>query len=165
MITNKKVPIKQWSVLSIELNDTFPEFLKISSYAISNLSKAFSLKFQFCKYFVNPRTLLMFLPNLFLLSNQIHLNLHFLLLEHKSYQSVWCIITSKIIENIITSTHFSKQPEIPTISCIIFWDFSMFYKIFLSPQVKRWVIITYKHGIYELPHEFLNNLGLRILGN
>ena len=24
----------------------------------------------------------------------------------------------------------------------------MFYQIFLSPQVKRWVIITYKHGIY-----------------
>ena len=29
----------------------------------------------------------------------------------------------------------------------------MFYQFFLSPQVKRWVIITYKHGIYELPHE------------
>ena len=29
----------------------------------------------------------------------------------------------------------------------------MFYQIFLSPQVKRWAIITYKHGIYELPHE------------
>ena len=26
----------------------------------------------------------------------------------------------------------------------------MFYQIFLSP---RWAIITYKHGIYELPHE------------
>ena len=165
MITNKKVPIKQWSVLSIEFNDTFPELLKISSYAISNLSKAFSLKFQFCKHFINSHTLLMFLPHLFLLSNQIHLNLHRLLLEHKSYQSAWYIITLKIIENIITSTHFSKQPKIPTISCIIFWDFSMFYKIFLSPQVKRWAIITYKHGIYKLPHEFVNDLRLRILGN
>ena len=29
----------------------------------------------------------------------------------------------------------------------------MFYQIFLSPQVKRWVIVTYKHGIYELPNE------------
>ena len=32
----------------------------------------------------------------------------------------------------------------------------MFYQIFLSPQVKRWVIITYKHVICELPHEFPN---------
>ena len=29
----------------------------------------------------------------------------------------------------------------------------MFYQIFLSPQVKGWAIVTYKHGIYELPHE------------
>ena len=28
----------------------------------------------------------------------------------------------------------------------------IFYQIFLSPQVKRCAIITYKHGIYELPH-------------
>ena len=39
----------------------------------------------------------------------------------------------------------------------------MFHPIFLSPQVKRWAIIAYKHGIYELPHELLN--GLRVLGN
>ena len=37
----------------------------------------------------------------------------------------------------------------------------MFYQIFLSPQVKRCAIITYEHGICELP----NDLGLRILGN
>ena len=42
-----------------------------------------------------------------------------------------------------------------------FWDFSMFYQIFLSPQVKWCAIITYKHGIYELP----NDLRLRKLGN
>ena len=41
----------------------------------------------------------------------------------------------------------------------------MFYEIFLSPQVERCAIITYKHGIYELPHEFSNNLRLKILGN
>ena len=35
----------------------------------------------------------------------------------------------------------------------IFWDFLMFYQIFLSPQAKRLTIITYKHGIYEVPHE------------
>ena len=43
----------------------------------------------------------------------------------------------------------------------------MFYQIFLSPQVKRWAIVTYKHGIYELPNELPNDLRLRkeILGN
>ena len=41
----------------------------------------------------------------------------------------------------------------------------MFYQIFLSPQVKRCVTITYKHGIYKLPHKLLNNLRLGILGN
>ena len=40
----------------------------------------------------------------------------------------------------------------------------MFYQIFLSPQVKRWAIITYKHGIYEFPHELPNDLRLRKLG-
>ena len=39
----------------------------------------------------------------------------------------------------------------------------MFYQIFLSPQVKRCAIITYKHGIYELPHELPNDLRLRKL--
>ena len=41
----------------------------------------------------------------------------------------------------------------------------MFYQIFLSPQVKRWAIITYKYCIYEFPHELSNDLRLRILGN
>ena len=44
----------------------------------------------------------------------------------------------------------------------------MFYQIFLSPQVKRCAIITYKHGIYKLPHELPNDLrlkDLRKLGN
>ena len=41
----------------------------------------------------------------------------------------------------------------------------MFYKIFLSPKVKRWVIITYKHGIYELNHQLPNYLRRTILGN
>ena len=29
----------------------------------------------------------------------------------------------------------------------------MFYQIFLSPQVKRYAIITFIHGIYELPQD------------
>ena len=41
----------------------------------------------------------------------------------------------------------------------------MFYHIFLSPQVKRWAIIIYKHGIYELLHELSIDLRLRILEN
>ena len=41
----------------------------------------------------------------------------------------------------------------------------MFYQIFLSQQVKRWVIITYKNGIYELPQELPNDIRLKILRN
>ena len=40
----------------------------------------------------------------------------------------------------------------------------MFYQILFSPQVKRISIITYKHGIYVLPHELPHELGLKILG-
>ena len=45
-----------------------------------------------------------------------------------------------------------------TILVIIFWDILMFDKIFVSPQVKRIVIISNKHGIYDLPHELPNDL-------
>ena len=45
-----------------------------------------------------------------------------------------------------------------TISDRIFLDFLMFYQTFLSPQVKRCAIITYKHNIYELPYELPNDL-------
>ena len=44
----------------------------------------------------------------------------------------------------------------------------MFYQIFFSPQVKQCAIITYKYGIYELPHELQNDIrlkDLRKLGN
>ena len=41
----------------------------------------------------------------------------------------------------------------------------MFYQIFFPPQVERCPIITYKHGIYECPHELPNDLRLKILGN
>ena len=41
----------------------------------------------------------------------------------------------------------------------------MFYQIFLSPQVERWAIITYKNGIHVLLHELPNKLRLRTLGN
>ena len=48
---------------------------------------------------------------------------------------------------------------------IILLAFFMYYQIFYSLQVKQYAIITYKHGIYELPHELSNNIKLRILGN
>ena len=48
---------------------------------------------------------------------------------------------------------------------IILWDFLMFYQIFLSPQIKRRAIISNKQGVYELLHELLDDLRLRILGN
>ena len=41
---------------------------------------------------------------------------------------------------------------------IIFWDILMFYQNSLSPQVKRSVIITNKHGINELPHKLPNDI-------
>ena len=45
-----------------------------------------------------------------------------------------------------------------TISSIIFGDFSMFYQIFLSRQVKRWSIITWyirvASGIAERPKTY-----------
>ena len=40
----------------------------------------------------------------------------------------------------------------------------MFYQIFVLPKVKRWAIITYKHGIYELPHKLPNDFRLRKVG-
>ena len=52
-----------------------------------------------------------------------------------------------------------------TINFIIFQDLSMFYQIFLSPEVKRYAIITYKLGIYELPQELPNGFRLWILGH
>ena len=36
----------------------------------------------------------------------------------------------------------------------------MFYQIFLSPQVKRCAIITYKYGTCYLPNELPNDLRL-----
>ena len=41
----------------------------------------------------------------------------------------------------------------------------MLDQIFISPQVKRCATVTYKNGIYELPHELPDDLRLRILGN
>ena len=58
-----------------------------------------------------------------------------------------------------------KKEKIQTIILIIFRGFLIFYQTLLSPQVKRCAIISYKHDIYESPHELLNNLRRRILEN
>ena len=54
-------------------------------------------------------------------------------------------------------------PAWATILAILFWDLSMFYQIFFSPQVKRSVIISNKHGIIDLPCKLPNDLRLRLL--
>ena len=58
-----------------------------------------------------------------------------------------------------------KKIQMSTILVIIFRDILMFEKIFVSPQVKRIVIISNKHVIYQLPHNFTNDLRLTTRGN
>ena len=48
---------------------------------------------------------------------------------------------------------------------IIYGDILMFQRIFLSLQNKRFAILTYQNGIYELPSELPNDLKVRILGD
>ena len=48
---------------------------------------------------------------------------------------------------------------------IIFWEFLLLYQIFFSPKVPGSLIVSNKHGIYELLDEFQKDLRLRILGN
>ena len=45
-----------------------------------------------------------------------------------------------------------------TIMVTIFRDFLMLDQIFLSPQVKQSVLVSERHGIYELSHELPNDL-------
>ena len=52
-----------------------------------------------------------------------------------------------------------------TILVIIFWNLTIFYYRFDSPQVKRNLISSAANLVYELPHELPNDLTLRILGN
>ena len=48
---------------------------------------------------------------------------------------------------------------------MIFWECSLLFQIFFSPQVQRSVIISNKHGIYELPDEMAKHLRLTMLEN
>ena len=52
-----------------------------------------------------------------------------------------------------------------TIIFTIFLGFLMFEQVFLSPQVKRCMIITYRHGMYKFSRELPHDLKFRILGN
>ena len=45
---------------------------------------------------------------------------------------------------------------------IIFWDILIDEQILFSPQVKWSVIISNKHGIYELPYKLPNDLRVSI---
>ena len=56
-------------------------------------------------------------------------------------------VKSKFVSNVLSMTVTEN-----TIMDIIFEDFLILYQNFFSPQVKRSVIISNKHGIYELPH-------------
>ena len=73
------------------------------------------------------------------------------------------ILSKKKNMNIRGGVYFWWRSRLEEIA--IFWDFLMFYQIFLSQQVKLCVIIIYKHGIWELSHELPNDLRLRILEN
>ena len=45
------------------------------------------------------------------------------------------------------------------IMLVIFWTFLIFYELFLSPKVKRSVIITNKNAIYQLQNDVTLVLG------
>ena len=52
--------------------------------------------------------------------------------NYRSDQKLYSLFSSDLVPNFFIRS---------TISFIIFWDFSMFYQIFLSPQVKRWRLL------------------------
>ena len=53
----------------------------------------------------------------------------------------------------------------PTILVIIFWNFTIFQCRYNSQKVKGNLISSIANLVYELPHELLHDLILRILGN
>ena len=75
-----------------------------------------------------------------------------------------------VLEHVSTG-YLSRTEEkylelrVSTIILIASWNSLIFYQLFLSPQVKRCAIISYKQGINELPHKLPNDLRLKILDN
>ena len=82
----------------------------------------------------------------------------------------WCSLFMFWIENTFFREIWSKKQN-----CLFntkFWIYNHFYNIlilfdglpnFFSPQVKWCAIITFNHGISELPQKLPNDLRLRIL--
>ena len=60
---------------------------------------------------------------------------------------------------------YRKNTKLPSILDKAFGEFFTFQHNFSSPQVKRNQIIITRKYEYELPHEMLSDLRLRILGN
>ena len=96
----------------------------------------------------------------------------YIFLFHAFSYSFWYIVLSlDALSNIScasipwTFSSMSFYSNFTIIMVILFWVFLMFYQIFLFPQVKQSKIISNKHGIYKMPHEMLNDVKLRILGN
>ena len=85
------------------------------------------------------------------------------ILSHLLKKSLMGNFIFSVVKHVVAKNKsYVCSPVEPAINFIIIWNFSIFCQIF---QVKRCAIITYKHGIYELPHELPNDLGLRKLGN
>ena len=59
----------------------------------------------------------------------------------------------------------TRDGRMTAIIVIIFWDSLMFNQFFVLPQMKRCVVNTSKHGLYELLHELSKELRLKILRN
>ena len=74
---------------------------------------------------------------------------------------LWSYLTiAPILVEINIYSAILTEDMISAIIFIIFWDFLIFYQIFLSLQVKRSLIVTSKQGIYEVLHELRNHLKL-----
>ena len=54
------------------------------------------------------------------------------------------------LTNFAGNKNWKTEKKLEAISFITFWGFLIFYQISLSQQVKRFGIMTYKHGMYEL---------------
>ena len=66
----------------------------------------------------------------------------------------------------VSSTKFCVTlKNLQTTMDIILLDFLILYQIFFSPQTRRNLIISNKHGMYELTRELSNDLRLAILQN
>ena len=100
-------------------------------------------------YISGNEIFLYFLKNAFLILQERYIQKTPAYLEPEAYSEPWYIQNHSLFR---TLAYLGLEAYLePSITFIIFWGFLMFYQIFLSPQVKRCAIITYKHVMYELP--------------